>query len=993
MDFPEILQTRRTLRYANLQTLLLALLTGVLFLFATSTWLNYSIENIKAQQRSHLSQYVTLARSTIKPVLQQLQAGQLSQKEALIEVRDTVRRMTYVDEYGPNYIFMSSYDGVMLVQPYEPQKELSNMWDLQDTNGVYIIRGLVQVAQENPEGGFFTYYYYPPNSKVTEEKLSFVFGIPELNAYIGTGTYMGKFYTQQENLFTQVRWLLLFALVLTGGAALLTIHRLNSNSNLLVREIEERRKAQAAIELSDKNLQVVFDSIYDAIFLHDYQGKILMVNQRMLQMYGIDQVKALRLAVMDVSAPQEVQKYRLEDVWERVQGGEEVLFEWKCLRLLDGSFLDCEVALRPVTWYGHEAVLAVVRDISDRKQAERERQKNQQVLEHSQELAHVGSYFSDLESHTLIWSKELYRIYGLDLSTLPPSQEEHRLMMLPGDWERVNNVQMEAHRAGEIASVEYGIHRPDGSIRYLNLVMDWGRDADGKIATHTGTIQDITEQREHEEVLRSSEEKFRLVVEQMSEGFSLVDEEGTVIAWNHAQEEISGLQRELAIGRKVWDIQIEFMSIEDRTEEFRRSLKEHILQMLRDVSSPFFAPEGIVTTLQHEKTLKFVTQTSFPVITSSGYRVGSLLRDVTDLMRSQEQVQHELHKLNALHEIDTRIVNQDSLNDILESVAEQARNLLKVDAVTFLSFEPETKHMRTVASFGFKEDVSDHPHLFLQTCLPWQTIIKGGLLCLKEAEGCLSCEGFNNEGFKAAYSYPITANRQVKGVFELFSYAPLQVDKEWEDFFEILAGQTAVAMEKTGLFRDLQVSNIELNQAYEATISGWSRALELRDKETKGHSERVMQLAFELALQLNYPAEDIQHFRRGVLLHDIGKMGVPDSILLKPGPLNEEEWQIMRMHPEYAYRLLADIDYLRPSLDIPYCHHERWDGSGYPRGLKGEEIPLSARIFAVVDVWDALINDRPYRSAWTTEAVRQYLLENAGTTLDPNVVKEFLTLV
>jgi len=181
-------------------------------------------------------------------------------------------------------------------------------------------------------------------------------------------------------------------------------------------------------------------------------------------------------------------------------------------------------------------------------------------------------------------------------------------------------------------------------------------------------------------------------------------------------------------------------------------------------------------------------------------------------------------------------------------------------------------------------------------------------------------------------------------------------------------------------------------EAYDQTLIGWSRALDLRDKETEGHSQRVAQLTLAVAQALNIPPEEQINIWRGAMLHDIGKIGVPDSILHKPGPLTEEEWEIMRCHTTYAYELLSPIAYLRSAIDIPYCHHEKWDGTGYPRGLRGEQIPLAARIFALVDVWDALTNDRPYRKAWSREQAYQYIRDQKGKHFDPNLVDLFLSI-
>lgn len=185
----------------------------------------------------------------------------------------------------------------------------------------------------------------------------------------------------------------------------------------------------------------------------------------------------------------------------------------------------------------------------------------------------------------------------------------------------------------------------------------------------------------------------------------------------------------------------------------------------------------------------------------------------------------------------------------------------------------------------------------------------------------------------------------------------------------------------------------EILRAYDATLEGWIRALDLRDGETQGHSRRVVALSVRLAEELGVCGEQLVHVGRGALLHDVGKMALPDSVLLKAGELDEEEQALMRRHPEHAWEMLRGIDFLRPALDIPFCHHERWDGTGYPRGLKGEEIPLTARLFAVVDVWDALRYDRSYRAGWPAAKVKEHLRESSGTHFDPQVVPAFLRIL
>jgi len=192
---------------------------------------------------------------------------------------------------------------------------------------------------------------------------------------------------------------------------------------------------------------------------------------------------------------------------------------------------------------------------------------------------------------------------------------------------------------------------------------------------------------------------------------------------------------------------------------------------------------------------------------------------------------------------------------------------------------------------------------------------------------------------------------------------------------------------------NLRDSNRKISEAYDQTLEVLAGTLEMRDIDTEEHSRRVTDLTVRLAEKMGASEEEIENMYRGALLHDIGKISIPDSVLLKEGPLSEDEWKVMKTHPTTAYEVLSQVEYLRPSLDIPYCHHERWDGSGYPRGLKGEEIPLAARIFAVVDVYDALTSDRPYRKAWSKEKTVEYLLENSGKLFDPAVIEKFLEIL
>jgi putative nucleotidyltransferase with HDIG domain len=362
-----------------------------------------------------------------------------------------------------------------------------------------------------------------------------------------------------------------------------------------------------------------------------------------------------------------------------------------------------------------------------------------------------------------------------------------------------------------------------------------------------------------------------------------------------------------------------------------------------------------------------------------------------------EQTRSQLARLRALHQIDLAITNSLDLGKNLEILLDQVITQLDVDAACALVFNPHERTLEFATSRGFTTDALRDTHLRFgegyagRAALEQRTIYSPDLNT--RYTDFLRSPTFVAEGFVTYYAVPLVTRNQVKGVLEVFHRSPLESDQEWLDFLESLASQAAIAIENVSLFNDLQRSNIELNLAYDSTLEGWSHALDLRDQETQGHSRRVAELTLRLARAMSVDEPDLVHIRRGALLHDIGKLGIPDYILLKPGLLNEEELERIRKHPTIAYELLAPIAYLRPALDIPYYHHEKWDGSGYPRGLRGEEIPLSARIFAVADVWDALISDRPYRKRWSKKRARAYLQKQAGHYFDPRVVDVFISLL
>ena len=368
-----------------------------------------------------------------------------------------------------------------------------------------------------------------------------------------------------------------------------------------------------------------------------------------------------------------------------------------------------------------------------------------------------------------------------------------------------------------------------------------------------------------------------------------------------------------------------------------------------------------------------------------------------EILRLFEESQRRLKQLEALHSIDIAISTSRDLRTTLSVLLEHVEILLGVDATDILLFYPDLQHSRFSAGRGFHTDDIERANVRIGTSFAGRAALKRQTVLISGQLSAQSDRDFSKmyekEGFFGYVGVPLIAKGEIKGVLEVYHRSPYQAEPEWLNMLETLAGQAAIAIDNAQLFEDLQTSNVDLALAYDATIAGWSRAMDLRDKETEGHTQRVTDLTLKLARAMNISESRLTHIRRGALLHDIGKMGVPDHILLKTDELTDEEWQTMRKHTDFAYEMLSSIRYLRPALDIPYCHHEKWDGNGYPRGLKGEEIPIAARIFAVADVWDAITSDRPYRKAWSKEQAVEYLREQSGKYFDPQVVKHFLDLI
>ena len=372
-------------------------------------------------------------------------------------------------------------------------------------------------------------------------------------------------------------------------------------------------------------------------------------------------------------------------------------------------------------------------------------------------------------------------------------------------------------------------------------------------------------------------------------------------------------------------------------------------------------------------------------------------RDVTKCHETESRLKRQMNQLSALRSIDLAIASGLDLNLLLSMLLEQVARLLDIDAASVLLLNPKTNLLEFVSGRGFRSDILRHTRLKLGEGCAGRVALERKLIHVPDLEtnrmDFTRSPLFAGENFVSYYGVPLIAKGRVLGVLEIFQRSFLNPDADWLNFLKTISGQAAIAIDNAIMFKELQISNIELSFAYDATIEGLSRALDLRDKDTEEHTQRVTDITLKLAAALGVTEADMVHIRRGAMLHDIGKVGIPDQILFKPGPLVEEEWEIMRKHPDIAVQLLSPVSYLSPALDIPHWHHEKWDGTGYPDQLKGERIPFPARLFAIADVYDALTSDRPYRPAWQRQDAIRYIEGQSGQHFDPQIMPAFMELV
>ena len=383
--------------------------------------------------------------------------------------------------------------------------------------------------------------------------------------------------------------------------------------------------------------------------------------------------------------------------------------------------------------------------------------------------------------------------------------------------------------------------------------------------------------------------------------------------------------------------------------------------------------------------------------------VSTVIQDITRISQSLllleqsvgDQMKLKQSQLRALMSVGQVINSSMGLRRVLEEVMDSLISLIHAER-GFLMLRESNGELAVQIARGIAHINLDEEAFKVSKTVVRKVVESGAPVLTTNAQ---ADPRFDAQMSVAAYQLrsilcvPLKLKDDLIGVLYVDNRAHAGIFKEND--LELISGfadQAAVAINSARLFEDLQESHRELEKAYQATLEGWVRALDLRDKETEGHTQRVTILTQRLARSMGVDGEALVHITRGALLHDIGKMAIPDGILLKPGQLTEDERMLIQKHPVYAYEMLSPIAFLVPAIDIPYCHHEKWDGSGYPRGLRGKDIPFAARIFPVVDVWDALTSNRPYRKALPQYEVRQRIKNDSGKHFDPVVVDAFMEM-
>ncbi len=797
---------------------------------------------------------------------------------------------------------------------------------------------------------------------------------------------------------------------------------LNTKENMLRQELEsagsitKRKKTEDALR-KQKNLYEAIAQAQSDLnhgFLLVEAERIIYTNDAYCRISGY---KAAELAALPsfymLAPPDELEV--LKERFRRRMSGEDVPdhYETKIVHK-KGHIVNVEMAVELLSMTDHTQLAIIVRDISDRKRAEEALQTSEQrfralVEAGTDEIIILGADLKPLYS-----SPSVFRASGFskeDFESLEPFGNVH-----PDEKAGVEKMFREFMKnPGQAQDYQVRLQHKDGSWRWVegtakNLLTD--PSVAGILFNH----RDVSERKQHmrelvsintvSNALRSAPTRTDMLPVILDQVLNLLEIDAAGLSM---RDPVSGeIVIELTRGTSASNTGRKIPAGQGISGHVISSGQPYISNNIHkdafvSAHEPFgdMQAVGCIPLIAEGQTIGALWIARKNQIDSSEVRlltsIGSIAANAIHRATLQEQTMQHMRHIAALHAIDVAISSSFDLEFVLNVMLDQVTNQLGVDAADILLLDPHLNTLEFGAGSGFRSKAIQLTEVRLGEGYAGRAALERRTISIHDLstrdDGFIRPELISMEGFTTYYGVPLLSKGKIKGVLEIFHRKPLNPDQEWLDFLDTLAGQAAIAIADASLFNDLQRSNIELTIAYDATIEGWSRALDLRDKETEGHTQRVTEMTVRLARAMGLSDAELIHVRRGALLHDIGKMGIPDNILLKPDKLTDEEWAIMRKHPIYAYEMLSPIQFLRLAMDIPYSHHEKSDGTGYPRGLKGDEIPLTARIFAVVDIWDALRSDRPYRPAWDEEKILDYIHSLSGTHLDPQIVDAFLKLI
>ncbi|MDR3575956.1 MAG: PAS domain S-box protein [Anaerolineaceae bacterium] len=624
-----------------------------------------------------------------------------------------------------------------------------------------------------------------------------------------------------------------------------------------------------------------------------------------------------------------------------------------------------------------QAIVINYRDITERKQAEQALQISERHFLKIFQASPVPIALANLTDGKVVNVNESFvHLLGYRADEVLGRTVEE--MGLYAEYKQHAEILNIVHDQGEVKDYELALCTKTGNVRFVLASLDV-LDLKDEDALTLGTFVDITERKQVQEALAASEAKLRALFSSMQDLVIVMDKDG--VYRDIAPTVTVSLYRppDELIGKNVYQV-------------FPQQIADQFFQAIQKVLS-----SKQTTAIEYELiTLDQPTWYEANISPMTDESTLWVVRDISARKLSEQRLQRQVTRLTALKEIDQMITSSFNLKFNLENILSQVITQLDVNAADILLLNPYLNRLEFKAGHGLITSEMLHANLPLGKGYTGLGVLKRNLMILPDIRQAdppfTRSEAIEREGFVSYIAVPLVTKGQIKGVLEVFQRTTLDPDDDWLNYLETLAGQTAIAVDTIELFERIQRSNNELLLAYDATIEGWSHALELRDREPEGHTQRVTDMTLSLAIAIGIQEEELVHIRRGALLHDIGKLGIPDTILFKAGALTDEEWEVMKQHPVFSQELLSPIGFLHPALDIPCYHHEKWDGSGYPRGFKGEEIPLAARIFAVVDVYDALTSDRLYRARWSEEKALEYLRSQCGHHFDPRLVDLFFKM-